>query len=727
MKKIILSGLVLYLLSSGLGLFLTPDPSSLRLALWLTGYIVLALAISYFSFFSKERLNFFPFIILGVILLNFFVQTTGGTRSTLWPAYFLFAVMVAVFSPLRHTYGTIFLVLGIESANLFLSDQWRPERWPVYAGFAASLSVLSIAIAHIMHRTRKEAAQARDAHERLIARADAYDPLAETDKLESFVSRQAANVSAALEREITFNGLLEMISEFVPAHTYALFLRERRERSELFTLRAIRSESDRRLLLPVGSVLDRGKSKGLIDICAEQKQPQYLSDMALPLKKLGYYTDNAQTVPVKSFLVLPILRQDRSIGVLAVDSLERGAFSFETQDMLTRFTPFFIQIIEKIQLSLELDIKAKHFAALNEMSVELNSSLNIPEILDTVASRVKLVVPYDHCAFVLYDENEKKISLQALQGYTFNGSDRLFDWDENLDKNPKKLIDRENESAILYHLFTQWRDRGTTSYYVPDLGGRGKEIGLFPLKFKELQQPLRSLYCRLLASKGKFIGAFFLTSQKAEAFTEYHRNFLDTLLNHVSMVMDNAILHQQISNLARTDGLTGLLNHRTFMEKIAEEYRRIDRDPRPFSILIMDIDKFKNVNDTYGHPVGDIALKSVAKALMESGRASDFVARYGGEEFAIGMVDTNIKGAEQMAERIRKLVGKTVAARVGGQDLMVTLSIGVSNFPEDAKDMADLVTMADNALYQAKRSGRNRVCLHRDVKDAEPAQAKPGR
>jgi diguanylate cyclase (GGDEF)-like protein len=720
LKKVILLGLILYLISSGLGLFLKPDPSNLYRTLWLSGYVVLTLAVTYSFFFSKKRLKFFPFIVLGIILLNFLVQITGGISSSLWPVYFPFAVMVAVFSPLRHTYGTIFLILGIESANLFLSGQWKPERWPVYAGFAASLSILSIIIAHIMNRTRKEAALARDAHEILIAKADAYDPFAETDKLESLVSRQTANVSAALQREITFNGLLDMIWEFVPAHTYALFLRERRDQLEAFALRAIKSESDGRFLMPVGTVLDRGKGKGLINICAEQKQPQYMSDMVLSLKKLGYYADSAQAVPVKSFLVLPVLHHDSIIGVLAVDSLERGAFSFETQDMLTRFTPFFIQIIEKIQLSLELDIKAKHFAALNKMSIDLNSSLKIPEILDKVTARIKTVVPYDNCAFVLYDENEKKIFIQAVRGYKLNGEDRHFDWDENLDKKHHKTINPDKESAILYHLFTQWRDRGTTSHYTPDYGGRGKEVGLFPLKFKELQQPLRSLYCQLLASKGKFIGAFFLTSQTAHAFNEDHRHFLDTLLNQVSMVMDNALLHQQISNLARTDGLTGLMNHRTFMEKLAEEYRRIDRDPRPFSVLLMDIDKFKNVNDTYGHPVGDIAIKSVAKVLEDTGRGSDFVARYGGEEFAIGMVDTNIKGAQQMAERVRKIMEKTLAARVGGKELKITLSIGVSSFPEDTKNISELVTLADNALYQAKRSGRNRVCLHRDVLILDP-------
>jgi diguanylate cyclase (GGDEF)-like protein len=271
-----------------------------------------------------------------------------------------------------------------------------------------------------------------------------------------------------------------------------------------------------------------------------------------------------------------------------------------------------------------------------------------------------------------------------------------------------------------------WLESGNDSYYAPDYGDRGRNIGLFP--FKELEKPIKSLYGRLLIAKDDCIGVFFFASLKTDAFTEYHRGpLLDTLMNQISLVAYNSLLYRRIEDLARTDGLTGLLNHRTFMEKLAEEYRRIDRDGRPFSLLIMDIDKFKDVNDTYGHPVGDIALKAVAKVLQDTGRGSDFVARYGGEEFAIGMVDTNRKGAEQTAERVRKLVEKTVAARVGGRDLILTLSIGVSSFPEDTKNTTDLVTMADNALYQAKRSGRNRVCLHRDVKNAQPAPTGPGR
>lgn len=711
MKKIVFPGLLLYTLSSGLGFFLKPDPSSWHLILWLTGYLVLALAVSYFSFFSKERLNYFPFIVLGIILLNFFVQLTGGSHSSLWPAYFLFGVMVAAFSPLVQTYGTVCLIIAIEASNLFLSGQWQPERWPVYGGFGASFAGMSIAIAHIMHRTRKEAAQVKDEHERLIAHADALDPLAETNTLESLMDRRTTAVSAARERETSFNGLIDMISRFVPAHSYALFLKERRESEEVFVLRAIKSES-RHAVLPVGTEL-RGKT--YINVCAEQKQRQYMSDisgMGTPIANLGYYQHDVRSLRVKTFLAIPVVQDENTIGVIAVDSLEPGAFSLEDQDTLSYFETFFIQVIEKIQLTLNLKTRADHFGALHEISTGLNSSLKFGEIMDKVIPRIQQLVPFDYCACVLKTEEEGKPHLQfiALHGYDSKLLNTAFPFEE---------------STIVTYMQKHWQDGDGTSYYTEDFGDRGREIGLFP--FKELQKPIKSLYGRLLVAKDACIGAFFLASLKIDAFTEYHRKYLlDTLMNQISMVAYNSLLYQRIEDLARTDGLTGLLNHRTFMEKLAEEYRRIDRDPRPFSILLMDIDKFKNVNDMYGHPVGDIALKSVAKVLMETGRSSDFVARYGGEEFAIGMVDTNIKGAEQMAERIRKLMEKTVAARVGDKDLTITLSIGVGSFPGDTKDIADLVTMADNALYQAKRSGRNRVCLHRDIKDAEPEPAKPG-
>ena len=231
---------------------------------------------------------------------------------------------------------------------------------------------------------------------------------------------------------------------------------------------------------------------------------------------------------------------------------------------------------------------------------------------------------------------------------------------------------------------------------------------------------MRTLYGNLLVVKGELLGVFFLASRKPNAFTEYERTFLlDTLMNQVAVVANNALLHQKIENMARTDGLTGLLNHRTFMEMLNAKYRELDRAERPFSILLMDIDKFKSVNDRYGHPVGDVAIKAVADVLRRTARGTDFVARYGGEEFAVGMVETARRGAEHMAERVRSAMEKTVVTRVSDGELKCTLSIGVASFPEDTRSTAELLAGADLALYHAKRTGRNRVGLYRDaVKEA---------
>ena len=703
MRNIIVLGLVVYTILAGLGAFIETGLSSPFIIFWLVGYLFLTFSVTYTIYISPGRIKPFPLIVLGIILLNFLVQVTGGAHSSLWPAYFLFAAVVAAMSSLRQTYATTGLILSIELSNLLISGQWKTGKWLVYSGFALSLAGLSIAVSHILNRTRREADQAKDAHERLLAKADSLDPLSDETKLTALTSesRQAANLKAAGERENTFNGLIQMIYEFVPAHTYALFLKERRENSEVFSLRAIKTESGR-AVLPLGTVLDQNRGKMLIDICADQKQPQYLSDMVISLPSLGYYRQDVRDVPVKSFLVLPIIHQDSTIAVLAVDSLERGAFSPDAQDMLNRFAPFFIEIIEKIQLSQELNSKAQHFAALHEMSAVLSSSLDIQEVLDKLTTKIRAVVPHDFCAVLLHDEKSGDAVISAMRGYDSRFAGSRFP---------------VQQSAIMHQMLTQWNDQKISkTYHWPDLGSRGREIGLFPIK--ELQLPLQSLYGRPLTARGRFIGAVFLGSVRTNAFTDYYRNFMDTLLNQVSIVIDNSMLHQRIRDMAHTDGLTGLLNHRTFMEKIEEEFKRLDRENQDFSLLLIDIDYFKKVNDEHGHPVGDIALKLVAGTIREMARSIDFVARYGGEEFAVGMVGANSEGARTTAERIRKTIENS-AITAGSVTLRCTLSIGVASYSRSCEKKETLIEQADQALYHAKRSGRNRVCLYGDIQNVD--------
>ena len=704
MNKIVIPGLVLYGVISGLGLFLGPGLSSNFLIPWLAGFACLLFIVSYLSLFSVEHPLLFEYLILGAIALNFMIQITGGGNSPFYGAYYLLGT-AAAFQPRSSSFYIIAIIIGIEGANLVLSGQHSLHRWVLFAAFAISLAGIPFIVASLTSRMKDHARIARERYQKLLADAQSVDPLAgdiKTDAL-SEEKRQATNISTAVEREGAFKGLISMIYGLVPAHTYALFLADRED--GMFTLRAIRSQS--RHLKPVGEAQIE-KGRGLIGICIDKNQPQYLKKKVIPSKRIGYYT---QEIPIQSLLAVPINQGEKFTGVLVVDSLETDAFSPEDQDLLARFAPFFSEIVEKIRISQELDLRAKNFAALHDMSSILSSSLEINDVLDKLCGQLRSVIPHDFCVFLHYDEKSANATVTALRGYD------------------AKLLGSQfqlEQSVILNRMFKQWDDRKAAMvYYDAALGDRGKEISLFPIK--DMQRSMQSLYGRSLIAQNKFIGAFFLGSIRKNAFSDYHRHFMDTLLNQVAMVVDNSVMHQNIKDMARTDGLTGLLNHRTFMEKLSEEYKRIDRETRPFSILLMDIDKFKNVNDTYGHPVGDVAIKAVASVLKETVRITDFVARYGGEEFTVGMVDTNGRGAELMAERVRKLMENTAVTKIGSRDLMITLSIGVSSYPEDTKNPADLVAMADNALYHAKRSGRNTVCLYKNIKDMEAVPAKAGK
>jgi diguanylate cyclase (GGDEF)-like protein len=169
--------------------------------------------------------------------------------------------------------------------------------------------------------------------------------------------------------------------------------------------------------------------------------------------------------------------------------------------------------------------------------------------------------------------------------------------------------------------------------------------------------------------------------------------------------------------LSRTDPLTGVTNRRDFMEILTREFARARRYNVPLTCILVDLDHFKNVNDTFGHLVGDSVLIEAARALSRNVRQIDVVARYGGEEFAIILPSTTAEGAEEVAARCRKSIEEALVT-VSGQAVRVTASFGVATYPEvDVQDCAALIHQADVALYRAKSEGRNRVVV------ANPAQS----
>nr|WP_199729144.1 diguanylate cyclase [Corallococcus sp. CA053C] len=173
-------------------------------------------------------------------------------------------------------------------------------------------------------------------------------------------------------------------------------------------------------------------------------------------------------------------------------------------------------------------------------------------------------------------------------------------------------------------------------------------------------------------------------------------------------------LHSQVEELRRlsvTDGLTQVHNHRYFQERLREEFRRSQRYDESLSLILVDLDHFKDINDAHGHSTGDRVLREVAASLQHSVRETDLVARYGGEEFAVLLPCTHLPGALTVAERVRRGVSELLAGP--DANLRVTASLGVSSFPHRSiLSPEQLLLTADEALYRAKREGRDRICLH---------------
>lgn len=188
---------------------------------------------------------------------------------------------------------------------------------------------------------------------------------------------------------------------------------------------------------------------------------------------------------------------------------------------------------------------------------------------------------------------------------------------------------------------------------------------------------------------------------------------------------------QQIRRLLVHDELTGLLTSKSFFTELRREAARAASESLPFCVLMMDLDHFKAVNDTYGHLVGNETLEEVGAVIMHSLRAGDVAARFGGEEFAAFMLDAQYAQGLVAAERVRAAIEEHEfpATRRGANEPerkhRVTISIGVAAFPEDARDPIELIELADSALYRAKRSGRNRVCAYSSLADGDSDSLPP--
>jgi diguanylate cyclase (GGDEF)-like protein/PAS domain S-box-containing protein len=332
--------------------------------------------------------------------------------------------------------------------------------------------------------------------------------------------------------------------------------------------------------------------------------------------------------------------------------------------------------------------RAEELNALHNAASSLLNTLDLDALIEKIMVAVKNVFPSsEHCLLLLQASDGKKLQLRGSVG----GGDIWVN---------KDLLSTHKGYASQAIL-----EKKTVHFP----GSISTEPGIGIKRAKTGQNLIRSIIAAPLLSDSEALGALCLSSKRAEAFNDSDLRLLESFAATISAALQNAYLYSQVQKMAVTDALTGLLNRRGFFESANREIERFHRFKRPLSILLLDVDKFKSINDRFGHGVGDVILQSIAEICLQNTRQIDIVGRLGGDEFAILLPEADIRKANQIAERISNAICRSpLLPEIG---ISTTASIGVGVAHSDSQDLESLLIQADADLYNAKTTGYNWVAL----------------
>ncbi|MBI3251730.1 MAG: sensor domain-containing diguanylate cyclase [Candidatus Omnitrophica bacterium] len=337
------------------------------------------------------------------------------------------------------------------------------------------------------------------------------------------------------------------------------------------------------------------------------------------------------------------------------------------------------ELRKKDELKKALGHKIERLLELQKFSEELKDAKGVPAAAADIVREVRRVLDRaDECALYLVDESREGLALAAAESR-------------------QKEAVREKTGGV----FDRWVMKRCHSIAVDDARS--------DFRFPAEADRLRSVCASPLVTENKVLGVIRAGAYAPHAFTSDDLRFLDILSGLGAVTLRNLLLLEKMEELAIRDGLTGLFLNRYFQERLAGEIQRAHHSGSVFSLLLLDIDFFKNYNDEYGHSAGDLVLKSVAGLVAKCLEHGDLAARYGGEEFVVLLPGRSKSQALEAAETIRREVeqNRFFLRRVEGR---VTVSVGAAAFPGDGRTPEELMETVDKRLYEAKHAGRNRVC-----------------
>ena len=356
----------------------------------------------------------------------------------------------------------------------------------------------------------------------------------------------------------------------------------------------------------------------------------------------------------------------------------------------------------------ELNVANKRMLTLQHIWDMMNSSTPLENVLEKVVNSIHGELGYLHCAIIrkLHDENGDYMQIAAQSKDSaiarVNKIIGIPIEARRLNYDPDGIY----ADTIKNRKIVQTKDLGgTLKYVMPDLPD---EVALAAVT----NQPCKSLIIIPLCPMNTEFGWFCVFTSRDD-LAESETDFLSLFAQQIEMSITITDLFLAVKEQAVTDSLTGLYNRRHFEETLKREVTRAQRQHQPFSIIGIDLDYLKKINDKYGHAYGDLAIKTVAEVLKSNARSIDIPARMGGEEFNVLLPGIDSNGAMKAAERIRKAIADKELDVIGH----VTASVGVATFLEHSDNIEELLELTDQAMYQSKRNGRNQVTLAKPISE----------
>ncbi len=414
-----------------------------------------------------------------------------------------------------------------------------------------------------------------------------------------------------------------------------------------------------------------------------------LNEMKDEIKNIPYYTRNEG---IKSFMAVPVIKNDDVIGIICADSLEVQAFTDEHVKILTVIANQIVDLMDNMELQYRLRYDMYEKGAMYIFVKNLSSRINSSEIGTIALQEIKRITNMDTGIFALRS-NEETFKIVSTYEIGDNLIDKEFVIDTGMILGGAEIKD---VSSINQFYTSQIKQISPSLYDIYEPDKKFKYVSFISLLGKEEE-----------------VGLIILFMEKP--LSERLSIILNTLISQIAISLYNSILFDKLEKLSITDGLTGLYNHRHFQGYLDEKIREGQRYNHKLSVVMMDIDHFKTINDTYGHPFGDTILRKFASIIMQTIRDVDYAARYGGEEFVVVLPNTDTNGAFKIIERLRKKVEAVTFGDGDIEGVKITISIGVACFSEDAKNKQELIEHSDNALYYSKENGRNKTTIYANI------------